>query len=126
MTVTPLATICSSSAPEAGLLPSMVHTVLQLHPKGSVARLTPPSFLVLSRSAKVTAASQGWPRHAVVTLAVINVTRSDRGPFMCRVFNHFSNYNSDPGDTPHRLRAAALTCIISLSMLCMRNAARAF
>uniref|UniRef100_A0A671WAW7 Ig-like domain-containing protein n=1 Tax=Sparus aurata TaxID=8175 RepID=A0A671WAW7_SPAAU len=29
-------------------------------------------------------------------LSIINVTRYDQGPFICHVFNNFSNYTSDP------------------------------
>lgn len=112
---------CSTPGTGALSIPGP-HAVLPLHLRG----LTPSSFPLLSRSSEVTAATLGWPRRAVVTLAEINVRRHDQGLFMCRAFNHFSNYNSDPGDTPHRLWTAALTCIISLPMLCMQNALRAF
>lgn len=50
-----------------------------------------PSFFWLNSSSEVTANARVQFTDEDATLTIINITRYDQGPFMCYVFNNFSN-----------------------------------
>lgn len=54
------------------------------------------SFLWTNGSAELTAGERVRVTDGGSTLAIVNVSRYDRGPFRCRVFNRVSNGTSEP------------------------------
>lgn len=50
-----------------------------------------PSFFWLNSSSEVTANARVQFTDEDATLTIINIPRYDQGPFMCYVFNNFSN-----------------------------------
>ncbi|KAI3360546.1 hypothetical protein L3Q82_002421 [Scortum barcoo] len=55
-----------------------------------------PSFVWLNDTSEVTTTDRVQLTDGGAILSIINVTRYDQGPFICHVFNNFSNYTSDP------------------------------
>lgn len=53
-------------------------------------------LLWLNDASEVTASDRVQLADGGPTLTIINVTRYDQGPFICDVFNNFSNYTSGP------------------------------